>query len=443
MRLWRNILFIICIWVGIAARFYGGYINREANDDHVEVVQRMLANQPTDHIDSCWECFQPPLFYKINAQIAQITGKRDRVSLLKQMQFENVFFSLLAVLLVWLLLKHQRIPDGHRLFITSFWLVNPALFGIGIQSTNDTLIILLGVAATYYMLHYLQSKKWQHAVLALFIISIAPYFKGSGIAVFLIGSIVWLVFILYAKKHRYLLIGLGLCFYLLIGHSHYTNNYHKYGEAFVINQVKAGKPPLFDDGQEFWKRPGITSIWSSYFKFRYGSLLKTPYNVNSGPNYPIHRTSFWAQLYGSFYHVQFLYHPWSWTSKHPDMLNLARVIFVLGLLPLLLFIIGLVSELWKFFRELSFDEKTLIRLIHFGFALGFLVFNLKYSYDYRDFGCIKAIFTLPALVSLTYFVQAGFSKFRNVNLRFGLKIALSILIFLCAIDVVVLLIHLS
>ncbi len=443
MKTFLNILFALCLTIGVVGRFWGGHINKEANDDHAQVVQRILADQSIEHRDSCWECFQPPIFYKANAFISNLRNKTDRLSILKQMQFENVLFSLLAIYFLFLLLKHERIPSQLRYLITCFWLVNPALFGIGIQSTNDTIIIFLGVVTTYYIIRYISKPKLKYALIAIAVLSFAPHIKGSGIALFILGAVTLIPVLLRAKKHRYLLVVIALSGYALVFHSHYTKNHGKYGNAFAINQSKAGKPPLFDDGQEFWKRPGITSVWSGYFKMQYRSLIDTPYNINNGNDYPIHRTSFWGQMYGSFYHAQFLFHPWSWTSKHPDLINLARSIFVLGLLPLLLFLAGLFSELFKFFKNLRFDEKTLTRLVHFGFAFGFLAFNIKYSYDYRDFGCIKSIFMLPAILSLTYFFRTGLELPLFKRIKKPIIISLGVLVLLCAANVVFLLTHLS
>ncbi|MBO6516198.1 MAG: glycosyltransferase family 39 protein [Bacteroidia bacterium] len=429
--------------VGIGGRLWGGYVNLEANDDHVEVVQRLLNNQSIEHKDSCWECFQPPLFYKTNAAIAQITGKHSRSALFRQMQYENVVFSLLTILLAFLFLKHQGVSQSVNLLTTSFWLVNPALFSIGIQSTNDTLIILLGAGTVYFLVRYLSSKKLSFALWALLSLSIAPHFKGSGIAVFLLGTIVLIPILFYVKKHRYLLSVLAVSTYLLVTHSHYTSNYKKYENAFAINQKKTLKPPLFDDGQEFWKRPGITSVWSGYFKFQFRSLLTTPHNINWGDDYPAHRTSFWAQHYGSFYHAQFLNHPQSWRSTHAGLLNLTRITFILGLLPLGLLLIGLGAELVSFFREIRFDRKFLERLIHFGFLFGFICFNLKYSYDYRDFGCIKAIFILPAILSMTYFFVHGLTLPVWGRFRKFVLLSVAAVGVLCAANIVFLLVQLS
>lgn len=442
----RNIVFVLCLIVGIAGRFWGAQVNRESNDDHVEVVQRIITHQSISHRDSCWECFQPPLFYKVNATIALWRGKTSRTDITRQMQFENFLFSLLSVYLIFLLLKHEKIPRKIQLLITGFWLINPALFSSGIQSTNDTIIIFLGTLATYWLLRFIWFREFRYIFGFLIVITLAPLFKGSGIAVFLIGALLMIITLLVLKKYRALLLGLTASLYLLVFHSHYTHNYRQYGDPFTINQDKTGAPPFFDNGQEFWKRPGITSVWSGYFKLRAGSLLRTPHNINSGDDYPIHRTSFWAQMYGSFFHAQFLFHPQSWASRHPDLLNIARITFVLGLLPVLIFLTGVFTELRRLIvTAFNKDHKqlTIISLLHFAMVFGFLAFNIKYSYDYRDFGCIKAIFMLPAMMSITWFFYKGLNRIPKGKIKQTAHVILWCIVLLCTINDLFLLVKLS
>ena len=429
-----HIVFIFSLVLGIGGRLYGSYVNTESNDDHVEVVLRILDHQSIAK-DSCWECFQPPLFYQMNAKVANLLGNQGRSSITRQLQFENTVFTLLSLYFLFLLLKHQRIkPDITKLSL-SFWLVNPALFGMSFQATNDIVIVFLASAATYYLVRYISLRQVHYMIYVLLLLGLAPHIKGSGIALFGILGLLSIIIILVLKKHRYLLILVGGISYLLLFQSHYTENARIYDNPFVINQPKLGKPPLFDDGQEFWKRPGITSVWSGYFKLQSKSLIDTPYNINSGDIYPKHRTSFWAQIYGSFYFSQFLAHPITWVTHHPDVLNVVRVTFVIGLLPILFILWGgfqtLRDMLTKTLRK-QYKNENWNQLIHLCMAGGFLFFTLKYSYDYRDFGCIKAIFILPAFLSLNHFLTVFLTHLDRKKLARFTTTRVIVVVILCS-----------
>jgi hypothetical protein len=435
---------IACLIIGVAGRFYLININTESNDDHAEVVERILANKTISDKDSCWECFQPPLFYKIHASIARLLGNKTKSGIHSQMQFGNVLLSLLTLWLLYLFLRDFS-PGSPKLngLILSFWLVNPAFFGISVQATNDVTIIALGALATYTLLRFLKRPQYAKLLLLLLTAFVAPHFKGSGIALFLLISGALILTSFKIKTYRVATYtGILIASALLVFNSHYTRNYEKYGDPFTINQIKTGSPPLFDNGQEFWKRPGITSVWSSYFKTRFGSLLREPYNINSGDEYPIHRTSFWAQMYGSFYHAQFLQHPETWQNKHPDLLNIVRVTFILGLIPLLVFIIGVGLGIGKAFKSFRNQGNWHIHLVHVTLLLGYLAFNIKYSYDYRDFGCIKSIFMLPALLSITYFIIHGLESLKG-RLRLVGTIGFILINILCIVNLLFLLTDLS
>lgn len=430
-----HIVFVTTLILGVAGRFYGSYVNTESNDDHVEVVLRIL-HQESIEKDSCWECFQPPLYYHVNASFAKLLGNTDRTSITRQLQLENTIFTLLALYFLFLVLKHQRLPSELIKLCMSFWLVNPSLFGMSFQATNDIVIVFLASAATYYLIRYISLRQVHYLVYVIVLIGIAPHIKGSGIALFGILGVLSIMAMIVVKKHWKLVFLLGGFCYVLVFQSHYTENARKYDNPFVINQPKLGKPPLFDDGQEFWKRPGITSVYSGYFKLQAKSLIDTPYNINSGEIYPKHRTSFWAQVYGSFYFSQFLAHPITWVTHHPDVLNIVRLTFILAIFPTFFILIGGFQTLRDVLIQIKVKPQKNTywnKWLHLCMSGGFIFFTMKYSYDYRDFGCIKAIFIVPAFISLNYFLMRYLSSVKRGTLLKWFKAVTLVVIMLCSI----------
>jgi Dolichyl-phosphate-mannose-protein mannosyltransferase len=436
-----NIIYILALIIGIGGRLWGAWVNNESNDNHVHVVQRIIANESIAHKDSCWECFQPPFFYETHAKLPTLTTADSRRELIQQMQLVNALLSLLAIFFIHLSIRDLYGKGRLHKIAISFCLLNPALFTMGIQGTNDTPVILLATISVWLLIRYVRKPRLQTLAMIGLTSFAATYFKGSGLAIFLMFTTWLIIFAIRNKHYLALTIPLGAML-ILVFSSHYRYNYEVYGDAFQTNLNKTIPPPFFDDGQDFWARPGITSIWNSYGQFRLWNMLKTPYNinVNEGPNFPKHRTSFWSQMYGSFLNTQFLQHPYSWENKHPDRLNMVRVIFVLGIF----LIIGLVLGIWKILKSTQGIQDILsLDFIFLSIVMGMLFFNLKYTYDYRDFGCIKAIFMLPVMLPMLKIFAEGWRSIKGPNIRFAGTLTILAILLLSAADLVILVTQLT
>lgn len=433
--------------MGIGGRFYGGYVNYKSNDDHVEVVQRIINGESINRYD-CWECFQPGLMYNIHAGIAKLFGHSNRGWINAQLQWQNVFFSLLGLFILFVWLKNKNISPHFSLLIMSFWLVNPAFFGISFQATNDLLIIVIGMAIVFFVEQYYHQKKIFSALCALLLAVLAAYIKGLGIALLLLtfAVVLFLIFQSRIRSHFGLLVPMILGVYLLSFHSKYHEHYRVYGNPFVTNIEKPNPPPFREPDYKDTHRPGINSIETGFLRLPLKNFLEKPYNINSPKDYPIHRTSFWLQMYGSFYHSMFSMHPGTWQSKQPDMLHLVRATFVLGIVPLLLFVWGLLLSIKKVFKQFFTTTENRFawgEIIHAVFCLGMLVFSIQYAITYRDYGCIKAIFLLPALLSFTWFFMVGLQQITRPKWQKTLFYTLSAIVLLCCINIVFLLKTLS
>ncbi len=436
MRRPYKIIFILSLIIGIIGRFWGAWVNNESNDNHVEVVQRILAHQLIDHKDSCWECFQPPLFYQAHASFSSISGADSRRELIQQMQLVSALMNLLAVYFIYLTFLNFFGKSMVTRIALCFALLNPALFAMGIQGTNDMPVILLGTIASWLLSVFLTKGKTSHLIAIGILAILAAYIKGSGLAVFLMFSFWLVVLAIKSKKYLTLIIPIvGLI--LLVTQSQYRHSYNTYGNPFETNLFKPSPPPFFDDGKEFWARPGITSVWNSYGKFRLFNMLKMPYNINTskGPNIPKHRTSFWSQMYGSFLDSRFLQHPYSWENKHPDRLNMTRVLFVLALFLIAVLLIGM----YMILRKLRMVKDFLsIESIYLSLFLGMMFFGLKYSYDYRDFGCIKATFILPVLLPMMHIFAMGWRGLKQDKIKRIGRVVIFLILGIFAVDIFVL-----
>ena len=62
----------VALWLivatAVASRVLLALYNRSANDDHMEVIQRIVAGgRPL--VDDCWQCYQPKLYHQFVADV--------------------------------------------------------------------------------------------------------------------------------------------------------------------------------------------------------------------------------------------------------------------------------------------------------------------------------------------------------------------------------------
>lgn len=389
----------------------------DANDDHAEVVLLILDKGSFPDKDSCWECFQPPLFYYFHAGIAKLHPFHSIIDIHRQMQWFNLLASIILLVLIYLYIEQMDLDQKWKYILLAFFAWSPRMASVGIQATNDGWVFLFAGLFCWQAYKYLQKPALSELIKMILWAALACIIKGNGLLLMgaFIGFTVLSVHIQWSNKHM----AKGLVFWVVaIGISAfaggYVSKYIKYQDPFAINQPKATPPPLWEDEVWYEKRPGISSVRSGYFSFPFGSLIETPYQVNDQPEYPVHRTSFFALLYANFYHAQFASHPWKWRIYYYSAVNnLARAIFILGLFPFAIFIFGFLMDGYLSVKAFLSKNRTPEQLkIQFEWMMFVLVmvFVFKYSYDFRDFGNIKAMFLFPAFIPMIGIFKRGLQR---------------------------------
>src|SRR5580765_4521932 len=85
---------ILIILLAMILRLILCYYNRQANDNHVDVVSWIVDKHELPEKKDCWSCYQPKLYYLICAGIVQVLGVHGDSERILIMQLVNVFFSL-------------------------------------------------------------------------------------------------------------------------------------------------------------------------------------------------------------------------------------------------------------------------------------------------------------------------------------------------------------
>lgn len=414
MHKWQNKIFLIIVILAVAARFILFLINSESNDDHVTPILLWMENGIYPQVHDCFECFQPPLFYGLVKETAELSNLTEFDEIRRIFQIINLA---LSFIILWLIIDFHnklKVDSKYKVALIGFWALNPKLIAIGSQATNDTIIIVLGMLFGLLLFNYLTIKRTTFGLVLVSLVAFtAALSKGTGL-VFVVILVLALVYSLFQKQTRKtqiisLIVIIGLP--IIVGSTGgYYQKYQKFGDPFIINQNKAPKPNWITPDTLFNGRKGVTTITESFLSFKLESLIKQPYNINSGNNYPDHRKSFWTQLYGQYSNALFERHPWSWISSHPDMLNIARLNYITSLPLFILFIYLFFITFLKGVKILIFERLLNLEILHSLFLLAMVSFTIKYSYDYRDFSNMKIIFIYPSLLSMIWIFHKGFIK---------------------------------
>ena len=402
-------------------------MNSEANDNHVPVI-RMLFDGYVSTTDDCLECFQPKFYYAVCALIWKIIPITVGKAQIIMAQLINCFAGLTTVYISLLFLNRLHLSDKIRFFVFSLVALNPGMIGIDIQVTNDSFVVMLVSAMLYNFYVFLNERKMSSFVFTCIFAVLTGLTKGNGLpAVVGVGGIFALRILFESdtsfkmKKSllSYFLIFLIALFVIVPKVGQYSQKRDEKGSAFSINGDMQRWPGFFET--TYVMRPGVISIYDSILKFRFFDMIKTPWVTQHPHFYPDHRTSVWSQVYGGTHFVFFNNFPNSWKTENASIRMIGRWIIVLAMIPILIFVFGLLSLIFSFFRSIfKFDFKFLYSSHDFGnvmMLIGYAVFIALYACMYRDYSSMKAIFVFPALIPFIYVFSKSFDSLQK-NLIF-------------------------
>src|SRR6266700_2411731 len=98
---YKPLLFNLIFTLGCILRTLLFLTNRDAYDDHITVIQRMLVGLPVGRRD-CWECFQPKLYYSIIVFIEKLFPIHSELSIKLIGQGLSVLAGIGTIIIVWI-----------------------------------------------------------------------------------------------------------------------------------------------------------------------------------------------------------------------------------------------------------------------------------------------------------------------------------------------------
>jgi hypothetical protein len=427
-----QILFLLVFLLSFLLRLGLTLVNRQANDSHMAVVTLILHTHKLPLWQECGECIQPKLYHYTAAKVIEGLGlaQADISTLWLTAQMVNFVAGIITLIIAWIFIIGLPFKNNLlKLLAFALTAFNPALLGINAQATNDTFVILFCTLALYFTYLFCQKQKIRTFVLILLFTELGivskPHAWVTAIAILLI-----LIARAYTSKLESKKAWLFSAVFLITVPiltvinplSQYIVNYQHYEMPIPLTPRRVPLPYLaaYTPGCEpqrlnpknVYCRPGILSVKSGFFTFKYISLLEHPRNEGISEGYPAFQTSFWTFMYAGAHSIHFLNFPSAWETTGTEGFTIARGIFILALLPTILILVGLAMEVYLFLKGVFRHGSALTLATSHGlFActfIGYLLFVAIYTYTYRDFSFMKAIFAFPALLTFPYlFLRAA------------------------------------
>src|SRR6187455_3252315 len=127
---WQRQLGILIFAGALLLRLVLALYNREANDNHVQVVSWIVDQHSLPEKNDCWSCFQPKLYYLVCAGFVKLFHAEELYDRIRVMQLVNFFTSFFILLLFRKFIDKQNLSVRRKLITFAFFAFNPCLIGI-------------------------------------------------------------------------------------------------------------------------------------------------------------------------------------------------------------------------------------------------------------------------------------------------------------------------
>lgn len=437
--------FVLVFFIASLLLLILGFVNRESNDNHVEVMQKIIKeNRIPNDIGDCWLCWHPKLYYLVGVAVFKLFNLSSNSTQIIAAQIINVIAGIVTLFFVYSFIKKISKNDKANLIIFTLIALNPKLIGIFAQSTNNGFAIMFATISIYFFDGFMNEPDTKSFLLTVLFTILSISSKTTTLPMLVSFILIFLVRLLINIKNSDYLKTYGvyfIAFLLIISltaplFGGYYNKYAKYGDPFKISVDPCTPPQLFTETT--CNRPGVTSIFNSFFKFRIIDAIMHPYTGNGPDPNPLHRTSLWAQLYGRANYVQFDSWPPSWATNNPFIVNIGKIILILALVPLCIFFYGFIININNAFRGIiKYKGRYLQDHNGWFFVIIFLMyvaFTVYCSWRYRDFAFMKMDYIFPGLLSYVKILLDGLKKINELikNKKTWNFVTYGLLTLLCA-----------
>ena len=364
--------------LGVVIRFTIFYISPPTNsyDDHLAVIHEYSVKKERPLPFSCWECYQPPVYYIVSAltfNSTQFIGFSKDLSW-KFVQLINPILSILFLFLVIKIFALFKIKFALKLLYLSFFVVLPREVFTSTMIGNDYLLVFFSVASLFYFYKFSLNgnRTIDYLWLCLFVL-LGGLTKQHGLLLLLLPGV--LVLSKLQKPNYSLVLVLTLISVLLTLEELWKYNHT--GEFMVSNQH------YFDYAKNQF--PGnLNKV--EFISFRIIDLYIEPFITNeTAASFP---TEIFARTFFDYEYRFF-------SPKYDVLKSFGRFSYVFGLIWLLFFTI----TTWFKVKRSKFNKENLLikitpALIGVMFCLVPVIQTIRYPY----FSSMKAMFLLPGII---------------------------------------------
>lgn len=424
----QSMWFWVILILAVGLRVWIATYNTDANDNHLEVIERIKATGEMPVVDDCWQCYHVKAYHYPAAVALARLNIDNPLEQLRVLQYGNVLMGLLTLMLLWAWLRREEIGDKWKLTLFALIALNPRFAAINAEVTNDSLVILAATACFFCYARFLATRRFVLLWAALLLAGLAAATKASGLVVVILvfGHLALYAAMSYRHlgrlKKQFVVFALVLAVIgVVVPYAGYVQNAREAGAPLANNIEKFPFPNWIEEKR--WSQAGTISIVDSYLTFPWTGLVAYPFINKSPILYPEHRTSHWAQLYGRHAFSRFERWPAAWTTNAYWTARVGQAAMILSLAPLGLLIAGLLSltgdvirrlQPWARLKGLIKDPGVFVAMT----AVAMIAMSLKLSLDFQTFGIMKAIYIYPGLIGiLALLVRGGFLLRRRIGPR--------------------------
>jgi len=429
---------VVILLLAVGARLAFSLTNLYAEDNHYQVIELLLAKGQYPAVGECWECFQPPAFYKLAASwlssVAGVGVATGGVRGIHTVQVLNSLLGLGTLLAILFWLTRLGLSRATIAFTLALVALNPRFVVINGQVANDTLAIGLATVALLGLHLFYLERRARYLYVSALATTLATLTKGSALPCLGVFTACLLLFppagVTLSLFRRGTLV-LGVWLFAFFGGAYYSNVV-EFGTPFVLNygrSVDENYPrnaylPLVFDHDEYYsaefapKRPAWGAVsWESYVTFRPLSFLSEPWNDKSRDaalgkqRSPDHMRSLWTQVFARANAIGFHPEPKPYGNTSAASHQLTRALFLCALAVLVVVLSALLRAGPALARDIrsSWPSRTVEHPAFVPFVAFFAsaAFAIAYNLRLGHFAATKAVYYFPAMAAYLYFFATG------------------------------------
>ncbi|TDI76222.1 MAG: hypothetical protein E2O87_00605 [Bacteroidetes bacterium] len=394
-----GISLIMILAIGILLRIIVYiFLGPHNNDNHFGVVEFVAANGAFPTPDLFGQAYQPPLYYFIAAPLAMLGSP-------KIVQLLSLVFSIANLGLLYHLIKTTKLLGnmGARRHVLVLAGLLPQFVIFSNFVSNDSLAFLFGSFIFIQAFRYIDQPRRSNLLILALALGVALLVKGTFLA-FLPVLIALVVVIQFRQKadlkHHLVALGMFASIALALGSYKYIENTVNYGKPFVGRDEMGHEWVALQQGTY----QGLKSIVDvNVIKLaRHPSLSE--YTKHSLP----------LLLYGTFWYSHIPESNFQATRRYPLSL-LPGAIYLLGVVPTLLIVLGAGTCLWrnKWPLESFKSPDTVFRLrlreaVVVLISLSILAVVVIWGLKHDAWGFFQGRMLFPAFFAIAIFLGIGY-----------------------------------